>query len=63
MNQAESDYRDAVFALAGPHVSLIAALKASANDSIKGKKLSSTEANKLLSSALQAVNAINHAWK
>ena len=63
MGQAEVDYRDAIFALAGPHISLIAAFKVGANTLIKGQKLNTSQTNRLLSSALQAVNAINHAWK
>eukprot|EP00730_Choanoeca_flexa_P017090 TRINITY_DN8185_c0_g1_i1.p1 TRINITY_DN8185_c0_g1~~TRINITY_DN8185_c0_g1_i1.p1 ORF type:complete len:546 (+),score=148.27 TRINITY_DN8185_c0_g1_i1:204-1640(+) len=63
MDQAEHDFREAIFALAGPHISLIAAFKVGANTMIKGQKLNTSQTNRLLSSALQAVNAINHAWK
>ncbi|EDQ91803.1 uncharacterized protein MONBRDRAFT_5836 [Monosiga brevicollis MX1] len=63
IEQGLHDFRTACHALAGPHVTLIAAFKFSANVLVQTKRLTTSETNAILSRALHAVNAINHAWR
>lgn len=59
----QSTFEEACFAMAGPHIHLVASIKSATAASIRGLRSGSDAQNRLLNDALHAVNAVNYSWR